>query len=415
MPHANQSSAILSGTLYSESLAASLLRGTTPEQSSSRLAHSGISDRLIVVLRVLVVTAHLLSFVAVANAAVPTCASLAAQAPSLNLLRNAGFEEISDAADWPSPLSSWVPLVPGAAQQQGQVAGEVQGEGQGAGEVQGEGQGAGAGGVGGETPPGDPSVAAEGGRFVRLQPTDGSGGIWGTGASEREGAVWPVQGLGQLLCVMEGGEQPQQQQQLQQGEFSLYFYARARECMMDVSIAAGVRPMRAMIVAVSLPPQPQATATTGNTGNTGSSSSVNEAELGSALAAAMSSGEIMVLHQWTVGVPCRNNSFSLSGLLPWRQHGPFSFHLPPSSASAAALSFPPQGVALHLVLLEGKEADSSSTPSSGSVELPVPIDVPVPLPPTLPGSASVSGGASVPWGATVASTAAATRASSMVV
>ncbi|CAI5987550.1 unnamed protein product [Closterium sp. NIES-64] len=295
----------------------------------------------------------------------------------------------------PRPCRPGCRSVPGgAAAQQGQGAGEVQGEEQGAG------QGAVAGGGGGEVPPGDPSVAAEGGRFVRLQPSDGSGGeLWGTGASEREGAVWPVQGLGQLLCVAEGVEQPQQQQQ-PQGKFSVYFYARARECMMDVSVAAGVRPVRAMIVAVPLPPPP---ATAGST----SSSSMDEGELGRALAAAMSSGEMVVLHQWTVGVPCRNNSFSLSGLLPWRQHGPFSFHLPPSSASAAALSFPPQGVALHLVLLEGSGADSGGTPSGGPVELPVPIDVPVPFPPTLPGGASVTGGASVPGGATVASAAAA--------
>ncbi|CAI5507141.1 unnamed protein product [Closterium sp. Naga37s-1] len=115
--------------------------------------------------------------------------------PSLNLLRNAGFEETSDSADWPSPLSSWVPLVPGgAAAQQG-----------------------GGGDGGGEIPPGDPSVAAEGGRFVRLQPRDGSGnsggGLWGSGPSEIGGTAWPVPGVGQLLCVAKGGEQQQQQQQ----------------------------------------------------------------------------------------------------------------------------------------------------------------------------------------------------------
>ncbi|CAI5977813.1 unnamed protein product [Closterium sp. NIES-65] len=258
-------------------------------------------------------------------------------APSLNLLRNAGFEEASIAADWPSPLSAWVSLVPGAAAQQGQVAGVVQGEG----------------GGGGELPPGDLSVAAEGGRFVHLQPSDGCGGtggeLWGSGASEREGAVWPVQGLGQLLS---------------------------------------------MIVAVPL------STTAGSTG-----SSVDEAELARALAGAMSSGaaDMMVLHEWTVGVPCRNNSYSLSGLMPWRQHGPYSFHLPPSPASAAALSFPAQGVALHLVLLEGSAADSSSTPSAATVELPVLA----PLPPIVPGGASVASAAAVEGGELTSAAAAA--------
>ncbi|CAI5488926.1 unnamed protein product, partial [Closterium sp. Naga37s-1] len=377
MPHGNWP---LNGSLCSESLTAILLIGTNLNHASNWLAPRGITSpcRLFGVLPLLVVTAQFLSLIAVANATVPTCASLAAQAPSLNLLRNAGFEEASIAADWPSPLSAWVPLVPGAAAQQGQVAGVVQGEG----------------GGGGELPPGDLSVAAEGGRFVRLQPSDGCGGtggeLWGSGASEREGAVWPVQGLGQLLCIAEGGEQQQQQQ----GEFSLYFYARARECVMDMLPVSGLRPMRAMIVAVPL------STTAGSTG-----SSVDEAELARALAGAMSSGaaDMMVLHEWTVGVPCRNNSYSLSGLMPWRQHGPYSFHLPPSPASAAALSFPAQGVALHLVLLEGSAADSSSTPSAATVELPVLA----PLPPIVPGGASVASAAAVEGGELTSAAAAA--------
>ncbi|CAI5480705.1 unnamed protein product [Closterium sp. Yama58-4] len=103
----------------------------------------------------------------------------------------------------------------------------------------------------------------------------------------------------------------------------------------------------------------------------------------------MSSGgtDLMVLYQWTIGVPCRThdaNPLPLSGLLPWRQHGPFSFHLPPSSASAAALSFPPQGVALHLLLLEGSGADSGGT-SSGFVSGPAAAYVT-----SVPGAASVS-------------------------
>ncbi|CAI5480706.1 unnamed protein product [Closterium sp. Yama58-4] len=167
-----------------------------------------------------------------------------------------------------------------------------------------------------------------------------------------------------------------------------------------------------MIVAVPLPPPP-------TTAGSSSSSSVDEGELGRALAAGMHSGEMAVLHQWTVGVPClNNNSNSLSGLLPWRQHGPYSFHLPPSSASAAALSFPPQGVALHLVLLQGAAAGVGGMGPGGPVVLPGPIQGYVPGAPfetggsSLPGGGSSlpGGGSSLPGGASVSGDAAASGA-----